>query len=237
MEIEALSGKTQPAGTTAVIEVVSDVVCPWCFIGKRRLEKALALLDRRNVEVRWKAFQLNPGAPKAGMDRSEYRLRKFGSAAYAQQLEARVVTAGAEDGIDFHFDRIERIPNTFDAHRLTWLAGKEGVQDAVVENLFRAYFIDAEDVGYSEVLRRIGLDSGLDPEKVDRLLAGDLGASEVVAEETYARLSGVNGVPTFFIDGVPITSGAQKPELLASILRPALDPAGAQCSIDDGTCA
>ena len=235
MEIETLSGKTQPAGTSAVIEVVSDVVCPWCFIGKRRLEKALALLDRRNVEVRWKAFQLNPGAPKAGMDRREYRLRKFGSAAYAGQLEARVVAAGAEDGIDFHFDRIERIPNTFDAHRLIWLGAREGIQDAVVENLFRVYFIDAEDVGNSEILRRVAMESGLPADSVDKLLASELGSSEVTAEETYARLSGVNGVPTFFIDGAPITSGAQKPDLLASILRPALDPA-AQCSIDDGTC-
>ena len=236
MEMQILS-TTQRAGASAVIEVVSDIVCPWCFIGKRRLEKALALLDRRNVEVRWRAFQLNPGTAKAGMDRREYRLRKFGSAAYAQQLEARVVAAGAEDGIDFHFDRIERIPNTFDAHRLAWLAGNEGAQDAVVESLFRAYFIDSEDVGNSEVLRKIGVENGLSPDKVDKLLASDLGASEVVAEETYARLSGVNGVPTFFIDGAPITSGAQKPDLLASILRPALDPAAAQCSIEDGTCS
>ena len=236
MEMQTLS-TTQRAGASAVIEVVSDIVCPWCFIGKRRLEKALALLDRRNVEVRWRAFQLNPGTAKAGMDRREYRLRKFGSAAYAQQLEARVVAAGAEDGIDFQFDRIERIPNTFDAHRLAWLAGNEGAQDAVVESLFRAYFIDSEDVGNSEVLRKIGVENGLSPDKVDELLASDLGATEVVAEETYARLSGVNGVPTFFIDGAPITSGAQKPHLLASILRPALDPAAAQCSIEDGRCS
>src|SRR5215467_7510998 len=109
---------------TQSIEVVSDVVCPWCFIGKRRLEKALVLLDRRDIEVRWTAFELNPGMPKEGMDRAAYRTRKFGSIEYSRQLEARVIAAGAEEGIDFQFDRIARTPNTFDAHRLIWLAGQ-----------------------------------------------------------------------------------------------------------------
>jgi predicted DsbA family dithiol-disulfide isomerase len=201
-----------------LIEVVSDVVCPWCFIGKRRLEKALALLGRPAAQVRWKAFQLNPDAPKEGMNRQAYRVRKFGSLAYSQQLEARVADAGMEDGIEFRFDRIERTPNTFDAHRLIWLAGREGAQDAIVENLFRAYFIDAEDVGSGGVLTRIGTESGLDAARVEELLSGDLGASEVAADERQARTQGVSGVPTFFVDGVPIASGAQKPEVLASAL-------------------
>ena len=208
-----------------LIEVVSDVVCPWCFIGKRRLEKALALLGRPAAQVRWKAFQLNPDAPKEGMNRQAYRVRKFGSLAYSQQLEARVADAGMEDGIEFRFDRIERTPNTFDAHRLIWLAGREGAQDAIVENLFRAYFIDAEDVGSGGVLTRIGTESGLDAARVEELLSGDLGASEVAADELQARTQGVSGVPTFFVDGVPIASGAQKPEVLASALAPALAPA------------
>lgn len=203
-----------------LIEVVSDVVCPWCYIGKRRLEKALALLGRPTAQVRWKAFQLNPDAPKEGMNRQAYRVRKFGSLAYSKQLEARVAQAGREDGIEFRFDRIERTPNTFDAHRLIWLAGREGVQNETVENLFRAYFIDAEDVGGPGVLTRIGTESGLDPGSVKELLSGDLGASEVVADELQARSQGVSGVPTFFVDGVPMASGAQKPELLASVLEP-----------------
>jgi predicted DsbA family dithiol-disulfide isomerase len=115
-----------PVKNELLIEVVSDVVCPWCFIGKRRLEKALSLLGRPAAQVRWKAFQLNPDAPKEGMNRQAYRVRKFGSLAYSQQLEARVADAGMEDGIEFRFDRIERTPNTFDAHRLIWLAGREG---------------------------------------------------------------------------------------------------------------
>jgi predicted DsbA family dithiol-disulfide isomerase len=201
-----------------LIEVVSDVVCPWCFIGKRRLEKALALLGRPAAQVRWKAFQLNPDAPKEGMNRQAYRVRKFGSLAYSQQLEARVADAGMEDGIEFRFDRIERTPNTFDAHRLIWLAGREGVQNEIVENLFRAYFIDAEDVGSPSVLTRIGTKSGLDAARVEELLGGDLGASEVAADELQCRTQGVSGVPTFFVAGVPIASGAQKPEVLASAL-------------------
>jgi predicted DsbA family dithiol-disulfide isomerase len=206
-----------------LIDVVSDVVCPWCFIGKRRLEKALTLLGRPATQVRWKAFQLNPDAPKEGMNRQAYRARKFGNLAYSQQLEARVADAGMEDGIEFRFDRIERTPNTFDAHRLIWLAGREGVQNETVENLFRAYFIQAEDVGSPSVLARIGTASGLAAGIVEELLRGDLGAVEVVADEGQARAQGVSGVPTFFVDGDPIASGAQKPELLASVLGPALE--------------
>ena len=215
-----------------IIEVVSDVVCPWCFIGKRRLEKALALLRRKDVGVNWRAFELNHDAPKEGMNRAAYRARKFGSLAYAQQLETHVVEAGAEEGIGFRFDRIERVPITFDAHRLIWLAGQEGMQDAVVENLFRAYFIDAEDVGKPDLLRRIGVQSGLDSGRVEQLLAGDPGRSEVLADEREARAHGVTGVPTFFVNGQPVVSGAQKPDLLASLLAPVLG----QCSLEDGAC-
>jgi len=219
-------------GETTVIVVASDVVCPWCFIGKRRLEKALALLKRKDVRVHWKAFELNPDAPRDGMQRAAYRARKFGSLAYAQQLEAHVVQAGAEEGIGFRFDRIERVPNTFDAHRLIWLAGRKGIQDAMVENLFRAYFIDAEDVGKHDVLYRIGLQSGLDSERVEQFLASDSGRSEVLEDERQARAQGVNGVPTFFVNGQPVMSGAQKPDLLASVLAPVLG----QCSLEDGAC-
>lgn len=219
-------------GEAAVIEVVSDVVCPWCFIGKRRVEKALALLKRKDVRVHWKAFELNPDAPKEGMQRAAYRAQKFGSLAYAQQLEAHVVAAGAEDGIGFRFDRIERVPNTFDAHRLIWLAGREGIQDGMVENLFRAYFIDAEDVGKPEVLQRIAVQSGLHSGRVEEFLAGDSGRSEVLEDERHARAQGVNGVPTFLVNGQPVMSGAQKPDLLASLLAPVLG----QCSLEGGAC-
>ena len=225
-----------------MIEVVSDVVCPWCFIGKRRLEKALALLSRQDEAISWKPFQLNPGAPKEGMDRQAYRIRKFGSLAYSRQLEARAAAAGAEEGIEFRFDRIARTPNTFEAHRLIWFAGHEpsagpNTQNTVVENLFRAYFINAEDVGDTEVLTRIGAESGLDLGRLEELFAAGLGTQELTAEENQARERGVNGVPAFFINGEPIASGAHKPELLAAVLGPALGPALSQCSPEDGTCS
>src|SRR5689334_21939057 len=115
-----------------LVDVISDVICPWCFIGKRRHEKALATLDAP-VKVRWLPFQLNPQMPKEGISRKEYRTKKFGSWERSQELDARVVVVGNEEGVHFAFDRIERTPNTLDAHRLIWLADKQGVQDAVVE--------------------------------------------------------------------------------------------------------
>jgi predicted DsbA family dithiol-disulfide isomerase len=203
-----------PHATPAVIEVVSDVVCPWCFIGKRRLERALALLDKRAAEVHWKPFELNPGAPKGGMERAAYRARKFGSAGHARQLEDRVAAVAAGEGLNMAFDRIARVPNTFDAHRLIWLAGQRGVQDAVVEDLFRAYFLEAEDVGDPAVLDRVAAAHGL---KLD----ADAGAEAVRAEEHRARAKGVDGVPAFFVGGRHLASGAQSPELLASLLAAA----------------
>ena len=147
------------------------------------------------------------------MDRGVNRTRKFGSHAYAEQLDARVVAAGAEEGIRLRFDRIARVPNTFDAHRLIWLAGRHGVQNSVVESLFQAYFLDAEDVGQAEVLQRIARQNGLD-------FDGDAGSEQVRVEEAHAREQAVSGVPTFVVAGVPMVSGAQPPEVLASVLKP-----------------
>lgn len=196
----------------AIIEVVSDVVCPWCFIGKRRLEKALAILGKPQTEVRWKPFQLNPSAPKEGMDRQEYRARKFGSAAKSKELEDRVAASGAEDGIHFRFDEIERTPNTFDAHRLIWQAGQQGDQNALVENLFQAYFLNGQDIGAPEVLQEIAKQSGVN------FPSENQGVREVAAEEDNARRHGISGVPTFFVNGNLITSGALKPDDLARLL-------------------
>ena len=203
----------------AIIEVVSDVVCPWCFIGKRRLEKAVVLLGKPDTQIRWKPFQLNPSAPKQGMDRQEYRVRKFGTATISKELEDRVAAAGAEDGIHFRFDDIKMIPNTFDAHRLIWLAGQEGDQNTLVENLFQAYFLNGEDIGAPEVLIGIAKRSGI---SANEFLSGNRGGQEIAAEEHNARRQAVSGVPSFFIGGNPITSGAHKPELLAQMLAPAL---------------
>jgi predicted DsbA family dithiol-disulfide isomerase len=220
----------------SVIEIVSDVVCPWCFVGKRRLEKALALLDRQDLTVRWKPFQLNPDAPKEGMDQQAHRARKFGSLARARELETHVSAVGAEEGIQFQFDRIQKIPNTFEAHRLIWFAVSKGVQDAVVDKLFRAYFLDAEDVGEIAVLKRIGAESGLDSGGLEELFTNKLGTAEVLAEEEWARSKGVGSVPTFFVNGEPVTAGAHKPELLAAFLGQVLQPVQSQCSPLQGIC-
>src|SRR5258708_7607754 len=144
------------------VEVISDVICPWCFIGKRRLEKAIAAVEgQHEVRVRWLPFQLNPTMPKDGISRREYRTRKFGSWERSQELDAKVVEAGKSEGIHFVFDRIERTPNTLDAHRLIWLADREGVQGAVVEALFRAYFPEGRDISRTAVLLDVVAEAGL----------------------------------------------------------------------------
>ena len=139
------------------VDVISDVICPWCYIGKRRLEKAVAAFEgEHEVRVRWLPFQLNPTCRRKGISRREYRTKKFGSWERSLELDAQVVAAGRAEGIQFAFDRIERTPNTLDAHRLIWLADKEGVQDAVVEALFRAYFTEGRDISNRRPPRRGG---------------------------------------------------------------------------------
>ena len=138
------------------VDVISDVICPWCYIGKRRLEKAIAAFEGHQVQVRWLPFQLNPTMPKEGISRREYRIRKFGSWERSLELDARVVAVGETEGIHFAFDRIERTPNTVDAHRLIWLADQQGCQDAVVEALFVAYFTEGRDISESPNAHRRG---------------------------------------------------------------------------------
>src|ERR1700682_2128649 len=145
------------------VDVISDVICPWCYIGKRRLEKAIAARrGQRDVRVRWNPFQLNPHMPKEGMNRKEYRTAKFGSWERSLGLDAQVQAVGAAEGIAFAFDRIERTPNTLDAHRLIGFADTEGVQDAVVEAVFRAYFTEGWDIGQTTTLLDVVAGAGLD---------------------------------------------------------------------------
>ena len=206
------------------LEVVSDAICPWCYVGKRRLAKALALLAPEGLTfaVRWLPFQLNPDMPKGGVDRRAYRTRKFGSWERSQALDARVAAVGAGEGLAFRHDLMARTPNTFDAHRLVWLAGREGTQDAVVDGLFAAYFVEGRDIGEPGVLADVGAAAGLDRARVLAMLAGEEGAAEVAAEERAARRLGVEAVPTFLLDGRPLVAGAQEPGLLAAELRDAV---------------
>ncbi|HLW59873.1 MAG TPA: DsbA family oxidoreductase [bacterium] len=199
------------------IDVVSDVICPWCFVGKRRLEKALrALGSGVEAMVEWHPFQLNPEMPRQGIDRKVYREAKFGDPARSEALDARLTEVGASEGLRFAFDRIRRTPNTFDAHRLIWLARREGAQDHVVEELFRRYFIEGEDVGDRQTLLDVAATCGLDRERADGFLASEAGTADVRQAEAEFRELGIEGVPHFIVDGKYGISGAQSPEILLS---------------------
>lgn len=193
------------------IEVASDVVCPWCYIGKRRLEKALKLLGGElDVQIRWLPFQLNPGMPKEGMPRAEYRKAKFGSLERSRQLDARVIAEGRSEGIEFAFDRIQRTPNTTEAHKLIGMAPD---QDAVVDALFRAYFEEAKDIGDPEVLAEIAAQCGVD--------GWPQNANDVSKLEEEVRGLGINAVPTFIFERKTGVSGAYPAETLAQAMREA----------------
>jgi predicted DsbA family dithiol-disulfide isomerase len=193
------------------VDVFSDVICPWCYIGKRRLEKAIAA-HRHEVRVRWLPFQLNPQVPKEGISRREYRIKKFGSWERSQELDARVVAVGKEEGIHFAFEKIERTPNTLDAHRVIWLAEKQGVQDAVVEALFRAYFTDGRDISNRQTLIDVVAEAGLDRNRAEAVLNSDEGTEAMKEVEELSRRFRVEGVPFFIVNNKITLSGAQQPE-------------------------
>ena len=201
------------------IDIYSDVICPWCYVGKRRLERALKTWDGVPVDIRWRPFQLNPTMPHNGMDRRQYLDAKFGSSAAAQTIYDQVSKAGTEEGIPFAFERIARTPNTFAAHRLVWLAGYQGKQDEVVEMLFRRYFVEGGDIGKIETLSQAAADAGLDRAAVETFLAGDGGIEAVQAEEAAGHHMGIRGVPYFVVNGVDALSGAQPPEQFLAAFR------------------
>jgi len=192
------------------VDVISDVICPWCFIGKRRLEKAIAAFDQ-TVKVRWLPFQLNPQMPKEGISRRDYRTKKFGSWERSQALDAEVAAAGEAEGIHFAFDRIERTPNTLDAHRLIWLADQEGVQDAVMEALFLAYFTEGRDISNRQTLMAVVAEARLGRSKAESLLESDGGQAAIQGADELARRIQIEGVPFFVINGRRTLSGAQPP--------------------------
>lgn len=225
------------------IDIVSDVICPWCFVGKRRLEKALQLLAGDvHPEITWLPFQLNPQMPAGGLEREVYRTAKFGSLERSRSLDAEMRRVGAGEGISFAFEKIKRTPHTLLAHRMIWLARRQGVQDAVVEALFGAYFIDGLDIGDRDALVRIATANGIERQRAGSFLDGREGSAEVRAEEEWARSSGVSGVPLFVIDGRYAIAGAQPAEAIATTLKEALrhgSPAergGDSCSLAESSC-
>ena len=194
------------------VDVISDVICPWCFIGKRRLEMAVANLDRQQeVRVRWLPFQLNPTMPKEGISRKEYRTKKFGSWERSLELDAQIVAVGETEGIHFALNRIERTPNTLDAHRLIWLADKEGVQDAVVEALFRGYFTGRRDISTRQTLIDVVAEAGLDRHQAEGVLRRGEGLEAIKEAEELSRRHRVDGVPFLIVNGTITLSGAQQP--------------------------
>jgi predicted DsbA family dithiol-disulfide isomerase len=196
------------------IEIASDVVCPWCYIGKRRFEKAVELLkDEFEIEVRWLPFELNPDLPAEGIPRAEYRKAKFGSLERSRQMDARVSAEGKGEGIDFAFDRMERQPNTTEAHRLIALAQEQGLGNKVVNALFNTHFEQTKFIGDPKILADIASQAGVQgwPEK----------APDISALEGEVREMGISGVPTFIFERRHGVSGAYPAEQLAQVIRQA----------------
>lgn len=209
----------------ATLLVVVDTVCPWCWVGKRRLDAALAVLADEGVRLtrQWYPFELNPDMPAGGMPRAEYRARKFGSVERGRELDARLAAEGAKDGLAFQFDRIERTPNSLDSHRLIRLAAQEGgpgLADAVAEAVFSAYFAEGRDIGDPGILSALGDAAGLTPGLAAGMLASRNGAEEVAADAARAR--GLGGVPAVILGRQVIISGAEQSEAMAAAIRAGL---------------
>lgn len=230
------------------IDVWSDIACPWCYVGKRRLEAALARFPHRDaVSLTWRAFELDPAAPRAHDPGTSYAARlarKYGSSvAQAEAMIRRMTETAAADGLDLRFDRV-RPGNTFDAHRLLHLARGRGRQDALKERLLRAYFTEGEPIGDPAALARLAGEVGLDPAEVQAVLTSDAHAAAVRADEETARRLGIHGVPFFVLAGRYAVSGAQPADALLGALQTAWDDArepdedaadGAACGPDGCT--
>ena len=211
--------------TAGRLMIVSDAICPWCWIGKTHLDGALAILAAEGLtfELGWLPYQLNPDMAEGGVDRRAYRTQKFGSWERSQELDAQVAEAGRAAGIAFRHDLMARTPNTVEAHRLIRLAGPAGVQHAVVERLFRAYFAEGKDIGDRAVLAAEGAAAGMPPEAIEAFAAGEAGRAEVIAESRALAQAGITGVPSFVLDRHLLFSGAMPAERMADAFRRAVE--------------
>jgi predicted DsbA family dithiol-disulfide isomerase len=203
------------------VDVVSDVVCPWCFIGQNRLDKAIAALDDVEVHIRWRPFQLDPTVPPQGKDRREYMLAKFGSDERIREIHARIEPLGEAEGISFAFDAIKVAPNTLDAHRLIRWAGAAGeaVQNRLVRRLFQLNFEEGANIGDHLVLVEAARETGMDASVVESLLPTDADVEAVRTEIATASRMGVTGVPCFLLEGKYAVMGAQDADTLADAIR------------------
>lgn len=200
------------------IDIYSDTVCPWCFIGKRRLERALATREDLDVTIKWHGFQLNPDMPAEGMTRAHYLASKFGGPERAAGIYATIERAGHLERLPFDFESIERMPNTVQSHRLIRFADRQGKQAVLVEALFKAFFLDGEDIGDDETLTRVAVTMGLDRDAVAHFLSGDEDRDTVMAEDIRARRMGISAVPCYIVNGAYAISGAQEPEAFYPLL-------------------
>jgi predicted DsbA family dithiol-disulfide isomerase len=200
------------------LDILSDPICPWCYIGKANLDRALEARPEHALTIQWHPFQLNPDMPEGGMDRREYLETKFGGKENAVRIYARIAGAAEAAGLKIDFGAIQRTPNTIDAHRLIHWAGLEGRQTAVVSRLFKAYFEEGRDIGDREVLLSIAEGVGLDREMIARLFDSGADLEDIRARDEHARQRGVTGVPTFVLANQHVLPGAQPTELWLQII-------------------
>ncbi|UYN97725.1 MAG: DsbA family oxidoreductase [Enhydrobacter sp.] len=201
------------------VDIVSDTICPWCYIGKRRFERALALSSRNDIALSWRPFQLNPDMPPEGMTRDDYVRAKFGGGDRPRQIYQAIAESGREAGIEFQFSRIRRTPNTVLSHRLIYWSAKNLRQDEVVTELFKAYFEEGQDIGDLDTLVSCAARAGMDEAAARQFLSSDEGRQEVVASDVYARRLGINGVPCFIVNRKYAVSGAQPPSAFVEVFN------------------
>ena len=200
------------------LDIISDPICPWCYIGKAHLDRALEQHPDHPFKIEWHPFQLNPDMPEEGMDRREYLETKFGGKQRAAEIYGRIAEAAEGAGLEIAFEKIQRTPNTLDAHRLIHWAGLEGRQTAAVSALFKAYFVEGRDIGDIDELVNIAEAIGLDRAMIARLYEGRSDRDDLAARDAHARDRGVTGVPTFVVAERHVVPGAQPPEIWAKVI-------------------
>ena len=203
----------------AKIDIISDPICPWCYIGKTRLDRALELNPTHNFILEWHPFQLNPTMPKDGMDRREYLEAKFGGQKEAIEVYSNIDKTATETGLSLNFGGIKRTPNTIDAHRLIHWAGIEGRQNSIIDRLFKAYFQEGRDISEHSVLTRIASAAGMDQDVVRNLLKSDADKEDIKARDTDARKRGIQGVPAFVVANEYVIQGAQTIDIWDNIIK------------------
>lgn len=226
------------------IDIVSDINCPWCYVGEKRLEKAIeATKDKYEFDISFKPFELNASLPQEGQDKQEYFKNAYGPAILPQlgAMNQRMTETGAEVGIEFNLDRSTKVNNTFNGHRLIWLAGECGVQEKVATALFYSYFTEGNNMNDTELLTKIGIENGIPAEKLDGFFESDAGKKEVREMEQWAQAAGITGVPAFIINDKYLVSGAQPADVFLNVFQqvaPSLEEintTGNSCGID-GCC-